>query len=149
MKKKLSIITICFNSESSIARTLSSVCTQKNSEVEYIIIDGNSNDKTIEIVNSFEDKIDKIISEKDKGIYDAYNKGILNSTGEYIMFLNSDDWLAESSVNTILECLKSENEIYCSSINIFDEKQNLLYKKKAKRVHISYELFHKNLKLFN
>ena len=70
--KKLTIITICFNSAEFIERTVKSVCNQKNNQIEYIIIDGKSTDNTLKIIENYKNNIDKIISEKDEGIYDAY-----------------------------------------------------------------------------
>ena len=88
---KISVITVCYNSENTIERTIKSVLSQTYQDIEYIIVDGLSTDKTLEIVNKYKDKIAKIISEKDTGLYDAMNKGIDNASGEYLMFLNSDD----------------------------------------------------------
>ena len=95
---KISIITICFNSEETIEKTIESVLSQTYENIEYIIIDGGSTDKTLEIVNKYKDKISKIISEKDKGIYDAMNKGISVSTGEVVAILNSDDFYVDEFV---------------------------------------------------
>ena len=88
--KLLTIITICYNSEKTIRDTLNSVIKQVDQEFEYIIIDGGSNDGTIEIIKSFK-RCDKFISEKDKGLYDALNKGVMMSTGNFIGILHSDD----------------------------------------------------------
>lgn len=95
---KITIITACYNSEKSIEKTIKSVLDQKYPYIEYIIIDGNSTDNTMNIVNKYKDKIDIIVSEKDDGIYNAYNKGIKLSTGSVIYFLNSDDYLYNENV---------------------------------------------------
>ena len=87
---KISIITISYNSASTIRSTLNSVINQTYKNVEHIVVDGGSIDNTIEICNNYP-HISKIISEKDKGVYDAFNKGLSMSTGEIIGFLNSDD----------------------------------------------------------
>ena len=93
----ISIITVCYNSELTIARTIESVLAQDYSNLEYIIIDGASTDKTMEIVRkyevSFREKGINLItqSEPDKGIYDAMNKGIQKSSGDVIGIINSDD----------------------------------------------------------
>lgn len=134
MKKKLSIITICFNTEDSIKRTIESVCNQKDKEVEYIVIDGKSTDSTLEIIKNYQSLIDKIISEKDEGIYDAYNKGIEHSSGEYIMFLNGGDFLTKNAITNIIKKIKnSEPKIFYSKVNIYDENLNLSYVKKGKK----------------
>ena len=87
---KISLITISFNSKESITETFQSIKNQSFKDYEYLLIDGGSKDGTLNIANK-QDHITKIISEPDKGIYDAINKGIKNSTGEIIGFLNSDD----------------------------------------------------------
>jgi len=96
-KPVISIITTAYNSASTIADTLTSVATQDYPNIEHIIVDGASHDKTISIVNSFL-HIQKIISEKDNGIYDAMNKGLAVSTGEIIGFLNSDDFYVSPDI---------------------------------------------------
>lgn len=86
----ISIITISYNSVNTISDTLKSIESQTMQDFEYIIVDGGSTDGTLEIINNC-NRVDKIISEPDNGIYDAFNKGIKNSTGDIIGFLNSDD----------------------------------------------------------
>ena len=88
---KISIITVCFNSENTIFDTLESVQSQNYENIEHIIVDGKSTDNTLNIIKKFK-HVSKIISEKDNGIYDAMNKGVLCSTGDILVFLNSDDY---------------------------------------------------------
>lgn len=88
---KVSIITACYNSEKTIEETIRSVARQTYRDIEYILVDGGSNDKTLEIIKKYKDKISILISEKDSGVYNAMNKGIKASTGEILFFLNSDD----------------------------------------------------------
>ncbi|MED5098986.1 glycosyltransferase [Niallia circulans] len=95
---KISIITACFNSEKYIEQTIQSVINQTYKNIEYIIIDGGSTDKTLDIIEDYIHYIDIIVSEKDEGIYDAFNKGINLSSGDYIYFLNSDDYLYDKDV---------------------------------------------------
>jgi glycosyltransferase len=95
---KFSIITVCFNSGLTIRDTLESVLNQSLENVEYIVIDGSSTDNTMEIVGEYRDRINKIVSEPDHGIYDAMNKGIALSTGELVGILNSDDLYATPNV---------------------------------------------------
>jgi glycosyltransferase involved in cell wall biosynthesis len=97
---KITIITVCLNSENYIEKTIQSVLTQTYPNIEYIVIDGNSSDNTLSIINKYRAEIDIIISEKDAGIYDAMNKGVSLSTGDIIYFLNSGDRLYN---NTIVE----------------------------------------------
>ena len=95
---KISIITVCFNSEKTIRDTIESVLSQSYPDVEYIIIDGLSKDNTMSIVSEYDDKISKIISEPDNGIYNAMNKGIMLATGEVVGILNSDDFYMDNNV---------------------------------------------------
>lgn len=88
---KISIITPCFNSEKTIRDTIRSILGQTFKDIEYIIVDGKSTDNTLDVVGEYCDKINRIISEKDKGIYDAMNKGVKISTGDIVGILNSDD----------------------------------------------------------
>jgi glycosyltransferase involved in cell wall biosynthesis len=100
----ISIITVCRNSEKTIRRTIESVLNQSYQNFEYIIIDGKSTDKTLEIISEFiqlfPGKI-QLVSERDQGIYDAMNKGILIASGELIGLINSDDWYEKNTLETI------------------------------------------------
>ncbi len=86
-----SVITVCYNAEATIEDTIQSVISQTYHHVEYIIIDGASKDHTMDIVNRYRDRIAIVVSEPDKGIYDAMNKGISLATGNYLCFLNAGD----------------------------------------------------------
>lgn len=98
MNPKVSIITVCYNSERTVEDTLQSVINQSYPNIEYIVIDGVSTDNTLAIINKYKDKISIIISEKDRGIYDAINKGIKLANGEIIANLNSDDFYIDNNV---------------------------------------------------
>lgn len=129
-----SVITASFNSEKTIFKTIESLLNQTYTNFEYIIIDGNSNDSTLEIIKSFEGKFKeknipyKFISEPDKGIYDAWNKGINLSAGEWISFVGSDDSYNSNALLNYNEILQSSNTInfICSKIEIVDENWNKL-----------------------
>lgn len=102
----ISIITIVYNGERTIERTIQSILNQKFTNYEYIIQDGGSNDKTIEIARSYENKFQgkmHIYSEKDKGIYDAMNKGITHAIGKYIWLVNADDWIEPGALKDIYD----------------------------------------------
>lgn len=111
---KVSIITIAYNSASTIEDTIQSVIAQDYPHIEYIIIDGASTDDTLNIVEKHKSFIHKIISEPDKGIYDAMNKGVMAATGDLIGILNSDDFYAYPSV--ITEIVSAINEAKTDSI---------------------------------
>jgi len=98
MNPKVTIITVCCNSAKTIEDTIQSVINQTYNNIEYIIVDGLSTDNTLEIVNKYQDKITKLVSEKDAGLYDAINKGIGLATGEIIANINSDDFYIDNNV---------------------------------------------------
>lgn len=122
MKPLFSIITASFNSEKTIKRTLESVLNQSFSNFQYIIIDGKSTDNTVEIIKTFEKlfKEKEInfswISEKDLGIYDAFNKGIFKAKGDWISFLGSDDYYLANAL-----------ELYATSAKKLEAQVDLLY----------------------
>ena len=95
---KISLITVSYNSGSTIKATLDSVLAQKYQELEYIIVDGGSSDNTLGIINEYSDLITQCISEPDKGIYDAMNKGVRCASGDVIGILNSDDFYLHAHV---------------------------------------------------
>jgi len=88
---KVSIITACYNAEATIEETIRSVAGQTYNDIEYIIVDGSSKDKTLEIIEKYRDKVSILISEPDDGVYNAMNKGIKAATGDLMFFLNADD----------------------------------------------------------
>ncbi len=108
---KITIITVTKNSEKFIERNILSVINQSYKNYEHIIIDGNSSDKTMEIINKYKDKISKIVSEDDSGLYEAMNKGILNTTGEIIGILNSDDYYYVDALKVVRDNFVTNKEI--------------------------------------
>jgi glycosyltransferase involved in cell wall biosynthesis len=95
---KISIITVTYNSAETIEQTIQSVINQSYRDVEYIIIDGQSSDATLSIIEKYKNQISKIVSEKDNGLYDALNKGIALATGDVIGILHSDDFYTSTNV---------------------------------------------------
>jgi glycosyltransferase len=110
---KISIITVCYNSSKTIEETIKSVISQNYfNNVQYIIVDGESSDSTLEIISKYVDKIDIVISEKDKGIYDAMNKGIKHATSNIIGILNSDDIFDNESVlSDVAQCFIEDPDL--------------------------------------
>ena len=98
---KISIITVVKNSASTIERCIKSVIDQNYKNIEYIIIDGNSNDGTSKIIDKYKDKISLIVRENDKSIWDAMNKGVELANGEIIGFLNADDFYYPIALETV------------------------------------------------
>ncbi len=99
---KISIITITYNSAKTVRDTIESVLAQSYKDIEYIIIDGESKDDTLNIVKKYGDRIAQVVSEPDKGIYDAMNKGIRMATGDVVGILNSDDFFTTPEVVSLL-----------------------------------------------
>lgn len=95
---KISIVTVCFNSADTIEDTIRSVLSQQHSRLEYIVIDGGSTDGTLDVLARYRDRIAKCVSERDRGIYDAMNKGVRLAEGEFVGFLNADDVYAGPNV---------------------------------------------------
>ncbi len=107
---KVSIITVCYNSSETIESTIQSVISQNYSNIEYIIVDGLSTDDTLKIVERYKNKIAKIVSEKDNGIYDAINKGIDQATGDIVAILHADDFYTNANViSTIVDSFIKQN----------------------------------------
>ncbi len=104
MQKKVSIITVCFNNCKFIPFAIESVLGQTYANIEYIVIDGGSTDGTVEIIKSYGNKINRFISEPDKGIYDAMNKGLKLASGNIIGLLNSDDlFIDDQVISTVVD----------------------------------------------
>lgn len=132
---KVSVITICFNSEAVIAKTIESVLNQTYREIEYLIVDGDSKDKTVEIAESYRERLEaegieyKVISEPDNGIYDAMNKGIRNATGELVGIINSGDYYEPEMIETaVSEYEKEPFDIFYADINLIKENGTVIVK---------------------
>lgn len=109
---KISIITPCFNSASTIRDTIESVLSQNYQNVEYVVIDGDSKDETPKIVAEYGSKITKFVSEKDNGIYDAMNKGIKMATGDIVGILNSDDfYISEDILSSVASAFNNNPDV--------------------------------------
>ena len=108
-KNLLSIITVVKNDEKNIQKTIKSVIDQKNIKYEYIVIDGKSKDNTLKKIKKFKNKIHKIISKKDNGIYDAMNKGIKIAKGDIIVFCNSGDFFYKNSLSKVMNLFSKYN----------------------------------------
>ena len=100
MNPKISVITVVYNSVSYIERTIQSVLSQTYPHIEYIIIDGGSGDGTTEIIKKYSGSLAYWVSEPDKGLYDAMNKGLAKATGEFVWFINSGDEISGSKTDS-------------------------------------------------
>lgn len=121
---KISIITVCYNSAATINKTFQSVALQTYKNIEYIVVDGNSKDATVPIIKKNESLITKWVSEPDKGLYDAMNKGIQLATGDLVGILNSDDTFYNNSVLEELVDFHKNNAIDASIGNIIQHNEN-------------------------
>ena len=114
---KFSVITVCYNAQATLEDTIQSVIAQTYHHVEYIIVDGASKDRTLSIINRYRDRITTVVSEPDKGLYDAMNKGLRLATGDYVCFLNAGDSFHEDDtlqqmVHTLRELTELPDVLY-------------------------------------
>ena len=131
----VSVITICYNSEAVIRKTIESVLAQTWPEIEYLIIDGASKDNTVAVAREYEERFAargisyQIFSEPDKGIYDAMNKGIRKASGELIGLINSGDWYEPDAVETAAQAYEREHyDLFYADINLVRENGSILVK---------------------
>lgn len=135
---KFSIITVTYNACNTLEETILSVIHQKNSSWEYLIIDGGSTDRTLDIIKKYENSINYWISEQDKGIYDAMNKGLKQATGDFVIFLGSDDHFVSFDVLSKVESyIKSKDNVYYG--NVYRNSRNDLYKGRFNKYKLSLE----------
>ncbi|TDO71513.1 glycosyltransferase [Flavobacterium chryseum] len=122
---KVSLITVCYNRKATMAQSIESVLSQDYDDIEYIVIDGNSSDGTKDIIESYSDKITQHISEPDKGMYDAINKGLQLATGDIVGLMHSDDVFYDSTVVTkIVNAFKntsSADAVYGNGIYVTND----------------------------
>ena len=130
-KLKLSVITINYNDASGLQDTLESVVQQLYQDYELIVIDGGSTDGSVEMITKFKDHISYWVSEPDKGIYAAMNKGLHTAKGEYCFFLNSGDTLVDNSVFENIFRISSETDIIQGNLIVVDGKKKNVEKCKG------------------
>lgn len=134
MKNKISIVTIVFNGETLIEHTIQSVIQQKNVSLQYIIVDGGSTDGTLKIISKYRDQIDVLISEPDKGIYDAINKGIRQATNELIGLIHCGDFYEPDALYEALQAFdKTSADVVYGDINILENLsgQSVIHRQRA------------------
>lgn len=122
---KISIIIATWNAAKTLRTCLNSIVPQLNNEVELILVDGGSKDETNEIIDSYGDKVSVHISEPDKGIYDAWNKGVKVAKGDWVMFVGADDCLSQDAIDNYLKYIKNvpiDTDFISSKINYVDDK---------------------------
>jgi glycosyltransferase involved in cell wall biosynthesis len=121
---KITLITVCYNSASTLQKTIESVANQTYTKIEYVIVDGSSKDETLSIIKKYDSIVFKWISEPDKGLYDAMNKGIAMATGDIIGILNSDDTFNSNTVLEEIANFHTYNSIDASVGNIVQHKED-------------------------
>lgn len=128
---KISIITITYNSEKTLEETIQSIQAQNYPNLEYLIIDGGSTDNTLNIIKKYKNVVTKWISEPDKGISDAFNKGIKMATGEIIGIINSDDMLAPNALNTVVKDIEDNTDVLYGNAIMFGNGEKYRYKSES------------------
>ena len=122
---KVTIITSCYNREQTIRGCIESVLSQDYPDIEYIVVDGASQDNSLSIINEYKDKISKIISEPDHGMYEAINKGIRMATGDVIALCHSDDFMfAKDTVSHVVKKMEETDCDFLYADGIFVNEQN-------------------------
>lgn len=138
---KLSIITINLNNASGLQKTIGSVVSQTFTDFEYIVIDGGSTDGSVDVIREYSDKITFWVSERDKGIYNAMNKGIEKANGEYCLFLNSGDWLVDD--NVVYDFIDAAfKEAFVAGNMIFFNNGNLILMESVQKKDLGLNLFY-------
>jgi glycosyltransferase involved in cell wall biosynthesis len=137
MHPKLPVITVVYNNAKDIERTMLSVLQQTYSNIEYIIIDGASTDGTLAIIEKHQSQVAKILSEKDRGIYDAMNKGLALATGDYVLFMNSGDEIYATDTVENVFASATNADIYYGETEMYDEQWHSL----GQRRHQAPETF--------
>lgn len=141
---KITIITICYNAENFIEKTLQCVINQSFTDYEYLIQDGKSTDNTLNIVKQYQNEKFSVFSESDKGIYDALNKAVANAKGEYVCFLHAGDTFVDNdTLQKVFEQAQHEDFIYGDTIMLNEStgKTRAWYKQKPKPDTFSYKSF--------
>ena len=113
---RITVVTVSYNSEKTIEDTIKSVLDQKYDNLDYVIVDGCSTDSTMDIVYKYRQYLNTVISEKDKGISDAFNKGIANADGDIIVMINSDDVMIPEALRHVAEAYDGKHDIYCGNV---------------------------------
>jgi cellulose synthase/poly-beta-1,6-N-acetylglucosamine synthase-like glycosyltransferase len=135
---KVSIITVCYNSAETIEDTILSVVSQDYASIEYIIVDGKSSDTTLSIIEKYNSKITKVLSEKDDGIWDAMNKGLKIASGDIVCFLNSDDYYYPNAIKTVVRYFNNNNIDFLFGTT---QKYKLMYGYKPWKIRFSFGFY--------
>lgn len=147
---KFSVITVCYNAQTTIEDTIQSVIAQTYHHVEYIIVDGASKDRTLSIINRYRDRITTVVSEPDKGLYDAMNKGLRLATGDYVCFLNAGDSFHEDDtlqqmVHTLRELTELPDVLYGETALVDAEGHFVRMRRLQAPEHLTWHSFRQGM----
>lgn len=147
---KFSVITVCYNAQATLEDTIQSVIAQTYHHVEYIIVDGASKDRTLSIINRYRDRITTVVSEPDKGLYDAMNKGLRLATGDYVCFLNAGDGFHEDDtlqqmVHTLRELTELPDVLYGETALVDAEGHFVRMRRLQAPEHLTWHSFRQGM----
>lgn len=147
---KFSVITVCYNAQATLEDTIQSVIAQTYHHVEYIIVDGASKDRTLSIINRYRDRIATVVSEPDKGLYDAMNKGLRLATGDYVCFLNAGDSFHEDDtlqqmVHTLRELTELPDVLYGETALVDAEGHFVRMRRLQAPEHLTWHSFRQGM----
>lgn len=147
---KFSVITVCYNAQTTLEDTIQSVIAQTYHHVEYIIVDGASKDRTLSIINRYRDRITTVVSEPDKGLYDAMNKGLRLATGDYVCFLNAGDSFHEDDtlqqmVHTLRELTELPDVLYGETALVDAEGHFVRMRRLQAPEHLTWHSFRQGM----
>lgn len=147
---KFSVITVCYNAQATLEDTIQSVIAQTYHHVEYIIVDGASEDRTLSIINRYRDRITTVVSEPDKGLYDAMNKGLRLATGDYVCFLNAGDSFHEDDtlqqmVHTLRELTELPDVLYGETALVDAEGHFVRMRRLQAPEHLTWHSFRQGM----
>lgn len=147
---KFSVITVCYNAQATLEDTIQNVIAQTYHHVEYIIVDGASKDRTLSIINRYRDRITTVVSEPDKGLYDAMNKGLRLATGDYVCFLNAGDSFHEDDtlqqmVHTLRELTELPDVLYGETALVDAEGHFVRMRRLQAPEHLTWHSFRQGM----
>lgn len=145
MNPLVSVLTVVYNGEKYLEQTIKSVIAQDYNNIEYVVIDGGSNDGTIDIIKRYQDHINIFVSESDKGIYNAINKGLRKCSGQLIKIINADDLLLPRAISAAVNTLKRNNLndpiILIGNTQVIDIRGQIVGKITDKRIMFGFDTF--------
>lgn len=137
----ISIVTIVYNGANVIEKTILSVLSQSYRNIEYIVIDGGSTDGTVDIIKKYDSQLSFWLCEPDKGISDAFNKGISYTKGKYVGLLNAGDWYENDVISSIVCKIDDKHKIYCGKLALYTEDMVFVKLKSSRPYLLNYGMY--------